>query len=391
MAERAEDPERWEPVLQAIARDPKGPLAEGLSTPWRLAVAVYDERDLATGEFVRDPGELVDLADWTGADRVRGHLVGLMVPAAVAACPVPGGADAARACRRPATLAGYLGRNVATGRGLGGRVLSGTGVVLHELWPVAGFRLPRVLTAVFVATTAFPILEAFGLWRAVSSPGEAATWLVGVVTAGLYVSPVWPGWANVWPEPGKVDLRRLRTPEGRRGVELGLGLGLWIVGVVMILVGSEAESEAGFQVLVTGIGFGVVVGLMIGFLTGLTSSDVAGVGDARNVPSADLTFLIVVGLLTMLLLGFMVGLKVGFVFGLVVGPVFTFGDGRVVPRCPALPACTRRWNKVWLPWRLGRFLDRAYRAGLLRVSGVAYRFRRRKLQDYLARHAVPRQ
>jgi hypothetical protein len=41
-----------------------------------------------------------------------------------------------------------------------------------------------------------------------------------------------------------------------------------------------------------------------------------------------------------------------------------------------------------LPWRLGAFLNWAYGAGLLRISGNAYQFRHRELQDWLARHAA---
>jgi hypothetical protein len=35
------------------------------------------------------------------------------------------------------------------------------------------------------------------------------------------------------------------------------------------------------------------------------------------------------------------------------------------------------------PLRFDAFLDRAQRAGLLRVSGIAYQFRHRQLQDWL--------
>lgn len=55
----------------------------------------------------------------------------------------------------------------------------------------------------------------------------------------------------------------------------------------------------------------------------------------------------------------------------------------------ALLACTRQWNVIWLPWRLGRFLHWAYRAGLIRIAGIAYQFRHRELQDYLADRPLP--
>ncbi|WP_435887807.1 hypothetical protein [Streptomyces chartreusis] len=39
-----------------------------------------------------------------------------------------------------------------------------------------------------------------------------------------------------------------------------------------------------------------------------------------------------------------------------------------------------------LPWRLGAFLHWAYEAGLLRISGMAYQYRHRELQDWLTTH-----
>jgi hypothetical protein len=42
-----------------------------------------------------------------------------------------------------------------------------------------------------------------------------------------------------------------------------------------------------------------------------------------------------------------------------------------------------------LPWRLGRFLDACYELGILRVSGTAWQFRHRELQDHLATRPAP--
>jgi hypothetical protein len=51
----------------------------------------------------------------------------------------------------------------------------------------------------------------------------------------------------------------------------------------------------------------------------------------------------------------------------------------------ALLLATRRR----MPWRLGRFLDWATDAGLLRMAGAAYQFRHRELQEQLAHHGGP--
>jgi hypothetical protein len=58
-------------------------------------------------------------------------------------------------------------------------------------------------------------------------------------------------------------------------------------------------------------------------------------------------------------------------------------------RYVALLLCTRRWSSRWLPWRLGRFLHWCYGVGLVRIAGIAYQFRHRELQDYLATNPSP--
>jgi hypothetical protein len=49
---------------------------------------------------------------------------------------------------------------------------------------------------------------------------------------------------------------------------------------------------------------------------------------------------------------------------------------------------TRRWSGHWLPFRMGQFLEWCCEVGLMRRAGVAYQFRHRELQDYLARTAA---
>jgi hypothetical protein len=74
----------------------------------------------------------------------------------------------------------------------------------------------------------------------------------------------------------------------------------------------------------------------------------------------------------------------GAVFGLVIGALFFVlggtASGAYLHAVRAL-AVRRR-----VPWRLMRFLDDAYRIGLLDHTGAAYRFRYPQLQERLARH-----
>jgi hypothetical protein len=193
-------------------------------------------------------------------------------------------------------------------RKVGGRTLSGTDIVLHELWPLAGSRLPRAATAAMIAL----------IWLAGSAAmlaqvliGFSAPQVLGAgwgaVMAGLTVLAAW---GTIWPEPSRADLRRLRTRAGR-----------------LVLAGWLAFALAG------GLAFGLAVGLAGGLTGGLTAGLTAGLAGLRYV---------------------------------------------------AFLLCTRRWNRRPLPWRLGRFLDWCYDAGLIRVAGIAYQFRHQELQNYLA-------
>ncbi|WP_079031995.1 hypothetical protein [Streptomyces specialis] len=59
--------------------------------------------------------------------------------------------------------------------------------------------------------------------------------------------------------------------------------------------------------------------------------------------------------------------------------------GPAMLRYASLLLCTRGR----LPWRLGSFLHRCYRHGLLRAAGGAYQFRHRELQEHLATRPHP--
>ncbi|WP_328663227.1 hypothetical protein [Streptomyces sp. NBC_00328] len=108
--------------------------------------------------------------------------------------------------------------------------------------------------------------------------------------------------------------------------------------------------------LATGVVGGVVGGLRAGFAVGFAGE--LGAGFAG---------------------GLMVGLGAGFAIGLAGGLYWLTGVGR---RYLVFLCCAR----TRLPWHLGAFLQWAYEAGILRISGVAYQFRHRELQDWLTAH-----
>lgn len=410
---------RWQPVLDIIKRDRGGPLAAGLSTPWRLTLAtvVYEQRG-PDGGFVRDPVQLTDPALNT-PDAVRDRLLGLFIPAALQTAPTRT-YDLVRAHRWLAVLAGYLDRNTS-GRTLGGRTLSGTDIVLHELWPLAGFRAPRVVTFTVLVVAGFAALliplpnEPAGLSALLSVRG-------GIMTLALFLM-VHMSWSEVWPQPLRLNLDRLHTSSSRRrlanhvvfGLVFGLVLGL-VVGLVLVLTIDLAPVVG----LVFGLAFGLAIGLTTGLVTGLIEDGGIGTPAPRSIVRDDLVGGLVIWLglaLAIGLAGFLAGLFAGWLafdftawsvvwralglagsLGVTYLPLSAFGlgsgyaGGLTGARYFALLLCSRRWSRrYWLPWRLGRFLDDCYQAGLLRIAGSGYQFRHRELQDYLARHQFPDQ
>lgn len=396
--------ERWQPVLAALedavsagasGSASGGPpaLAAALDTPWRLTLAatVFQERT-PDGNYARDPADLLTLAE---QGRLHDHLLDCYIGAAVAesrhgddalAAVLPGrkgrrpqlDADLVRS--RLATLARYLAANAGTAsrppRTVAGRTLSSTDLVLHELWPLGGpgrvRRAEGALSVLFV----FVLLAPLGL-----TDGDYLVFSLGLLPfAVLAVRD------RAWPQPRRLDLRRLHTHAGLRILVGGLG----VVLVVALATGLRA-------------GLGYVLALGAVFTVLLSEGATAPrkhepVTDPRDVLRGDLIARLVGGLGTGLVVGFGAGLLGGPAIGLGAAPAVAavfwillgltdgavHGDtstgGHAVVRYLALLLCTRDR----LPLRLGRFLDDCYQLGILRVAGTAWQFRHRELQDRLA-------
>lgn len=379
LTERVTDPDRWTPVLQEIKGAPRGPLAQGLSTPWRLTLAtvVYEQRT-PTGDYVRDPADLTGPV-LTTPEAVRDHLLGLFIPAVVALAPSPGAVRADHVHRWLTTLACYLHSNSEARRTLGRRPLSGTDLVLHQLWPLAGTRRPRLIALVILVAPIAAYVGATDLFELATSAPARLIPIVGLSVQGLLLVEF--GWTAIWRKPQRANLSRLRTTSDRR--------------VVMLTVAACLATG-----LMAGIMLGLLAGLVVGALCvalGLIDFESDGKIVSRDrvpsIPIPGLTTGLLVGLPFGVSAAFAKGAADGVTDGLVVAAVATLAMGLMseLPglRYLALLLCTRRWNAVWLPWRLGRFLDWAYEAGLMRVAGMAYQFRHRELQDHLAAQAGP--
>jgi hypothetical protein len=379
---------RWRPLLEEMQRPGNQHLARALSTPWRLTLAatVYDQRDPHTGAYLRDPAELAS-PHLDTENKIRDHLLSLFIPTVIITRPGPYPAD--RVHHWLGVLANYLDANTPTAtrpaRVIARRTLSGTDLILHELWPLAGPRAPRALTAAAASTLVWAWPAAFLLaFTSIRIAAGLSYLLIGPASAVTYYA-----WAAAWPTPKRTSLRKLSTSKGRQ----------FAVAVVGLVIG-----------LTTGYGShrldGPAIALMFGLMGALLSTLASGLafgigrGDYPSVtPSevirADLTGGWALGFAggfafglfgTPAGLGLVPTLTLAMTIGLVVAPLAGFVLGLAGWRYIALLACTRRWNKHWLPLRLNPFLLWCYDAGLVRIAGIGYQFRHRELQDYLARH-----
>ncbi|MEU1791976.1 hypothetical protein ABZ553_40110 [Streptomyces sparsogenes] len=352
--QRVGSPARWQGVLDTLDRAPSSPLARALSTPWLLTVAVtvYEQRDLA-GAYLHSPRDLIHPE--LGSDQaVRDHLLKLFLLDATARHRAPRSdpytSDQVRAWL--GVLAAYLNTNAATGRTVAGRVLSGTDLVLHELWPVAGSRRPRVVHLALLAGV-FLGGAALGMWGFGIELSGGAVLTMTVAHSALALTYVY-----AWPVPSRFDLGRLRTPQGRRTAAFRLAdtlmptLTWWFPGWRAEGTLRVVDPRALVRINLTS---GLVVGLGAGLVFVLGATEVA----AGNAPT-----------------------MVGIVYGIMLAPAAGI-VGSAGMRYIALLLCTRFGPRA-LPWRLGRFLKWATNAGLLRGAGIAHQFRHRELQDWLA-------
>ncbi|MDI2129028.1 NACHT domain-containing protein [Yinghuangia seranimata] len=363
---RSTDPTRWASVVQTLYAAPGGTLARSLATPWRLnlAVTVYEERDPETLLPVRRPDDLLAFAS---PSAVRDHLLGLYLPAACRQHPTHAGRYGPEETHRwLAALARHLAATTpASGTG------PGTDLALHELWPVAGARRVRsadaAIAAALVLGAGVPVVP----W---GSPAPPLWLFVGVVVIAAVVLA-----AVLLAGRSEVEGPRILHRRGRRGQ-------LWQLLTLALVGGSGFGLASGYRGgwalgLPVGLGIGVAAALG-GFAQGLGETQPT---DPRRPVRDDLAFGLMLsvafGLTSLVASDFPAGRVFGFAASLVAGLYVLTGAGR---RYLVFLLCARG-----LPWRLGAFLHWSYGAGLLRVSGVAYQFRHRELQAWLAAHPDP--
>ncbi|SOR78939.1 putative NTPase (NACHT family) [Streptomyces chartreusis NRRL 3882] len=401
LTDRVDGPDRWQNVLDALAAAPDGPLAAGLSTPWRLTLAatVYEQRAPHTGAYLRHPDALL-APSLNTPDAVGEHLLDLFIPAATALASAP----RHRAPYSPdrvrtglTVLARYLNHNATTNRAVGGQALPSTDIVLAELWPLVGSRPVRAAVAAITTTAT---LASTAAWLFLDPPFDPL--LPTAVGAGIVSLRTWvqPGrTARLSPVLGPMAF----GPPPHRFVigaaaeplyvlAFSLWITLWLGLLSGLLAGLAAESQLAHAIAVAllfgAIAGGIVgqegrfvVGLVTGLMFGFACGAYAWFGTFLEFDHLHVTG-IMDGIVTLLADALLPGLAIGLVGGLVWG--VTSGEAGLWYM--ALLLCTRQGFGRWLPWRLSRFLDWCSGTGLLRKAGTAYQFRHRELQDFLAHH-----
>ncbi|GIH22856.1 hypothetical protein Aph01nite_11660 [Acrocarpospora phusangensis] len=336
LEQRITDVRHWRHVLDALDFYPDGPLAQGLSTPWRLtmAVVIYEQRDPRGHRYLRDPEELTSSA-LDSPEAVGDHLLHRFIPASI---PPDAPYTPSQVHQWLAVLATYLNRNLTGEHHVRGRLLSGNDIELHQLWPLAGATRVRILTALVIAAPWLALAALIG-----AGIGVAPDYFV--IVAIYIVSPlslliVWE-WKNPWPELARFDLSGFaeRSWGFVRGLIFGLVSGIAAGLTLGLLAGLVAFAALGPAP-------GGPVGGVIGFLSGVAGAALLNGARGKWARAVICLLGIVGGLLgwwigdlaegglmdpwDALTSGLALGAVIGVVMGLVAGPMIGLYWGFVV-------------------------------------------------------------
>lgn len=170
--------QRWQQIIQNLAQFPTGLIAQGLSTPWRLTMAVtaYAYPGSETPSAL-----LAETTDEGIRQRLLTHYVFVTSRNHSDSSGRP--YKHANVVRWLSRLAKYLEAN--NGRTVEGHTLSGTDIELHELWPIGGSNLP-----VFVDVLLNALCTILGLAISASILRIHLPWwiFVGLGIAGLGIA-----------------------------------------------------------------------------------------------------------------------------------------------------------------------------------------------------------
>ncbi|MEV0321514.1 NACHT domain-containing protein [Streptomyces sp. NPDC050658] len=373
-ARSAHRPDRWGTVLRTLteASGPAGFLTRAMSTPWRLTLAATAYADAG------DPDELLRHHDQVSLDK---ELLGRYIPAAVRLHPRASGPY------RPEQVHRWL-RQLALHSERQAAATAQAGLVPHQLWPLAGAWTVRIadalLTSLVILSGAAALLVRTDS-RLDPRDVPTAAAFVGLVLVLLARA----GRGRISLSPGG-KLRRLHTRHERQ-----LLLHRLRGAAVLVLAISIVQWVASglVAVVIAVLTAGLVLNLVSQFTAASRDHEPRRKTHPRQLLRDDLNSALTYSALFAVCFGTVVGYGSGdYAIGLGAGTVGGVACGMVwwseaSRRYLVFVLCARIRGR--LPWRLMRFLDWAYDAGLLRVSGNAYQFRHHELRAWLLRTPQP--
>jgi hypothetical protein len=363
---------RWDDVYSALQAPKAAGQGVGLvrvfSSPWRLFLAATAYQDDTS-----DPRELIQQP----SDDLGQYLLGQLIPAVTRRTARPDGHH-----YQPTEVRAWLGtlaRHLDQTSNDPELRWSPTDIRLERLWPIAGRktvrRLSMLANLILLCALVAVSIVAWVRTDRLSYPDTAWIGLFGAIAGISYFAIITA--ASTDPTLQRLNFRLTSRASRRKlalwlagGLTFGLaeGLGLLLLGV----------SVVGLVTLLT-------IGLMGGLAGGLASHFSLAV-QPTTVMRQNIAYALVVGLAfgltTALGVGLGIGVTVGLTFGLGIGVTIGLTLG-LAAWIPYLIGCWLAQRKGTLPRRVGHFLDWAYRANLLRMSGTAAQFRHRELQAWL--------
>ncbi|MEU4765871.1 NACHT domain-containing protein [Actinosynnema sp. NPDC023794] len=408
---------RWRPVVAVLRNRPRGRLSQCLASPLHLylATAVYAHPTTTPKDLTHlEPGAL------------KAHLFDRLVPAITANHPTTGNEhhDPAEVTTWLRTLARHLAMMSTLGR-------SGTDFNLADLWQTIGtppgVRMHRWAVLSAMSLTAVPLVLAGALEFARrgldrENPAQVVLLALGALVLLDRLRDFRGPTENVYKN---LDVKYIRTRVARRRMRRSFrsAAAIGAVGALVLwFLPSRYDSSPirlaallAVLMLLSSLLFGVL-GVLFDWLLLAELRAPARPSDVLSRHVA-WTIVVVVSLacLFSLLLALVTDWRVAVVAGVAMGLTRAFlgvrppsgwsdaldrfkkrirwpsgsdsggrimyGSGLLLPRYALAYLVLRRQGR--LPSRPGRFLDWAYGAGLVRISGTAVQFRHRDLQAWL--------